>query len=111
VKHVELDAYLYTHAGAADVAKLRPNDVFYECDGNGNCGTPAGYKPGQQWGLDQVQAPQAWAITKGNKRVKVGTRALPFPKICCANPPAGAAGARIVDYRGGSAAQRCRRRA
>jgi hypothetical protein len=54
------------------VVKTRPNDVFYECDGNGNCATRTHFMPGQQWGLEAIQAPQAWSIQKGSKAVKAG---------------------------------------
>ena len=54
------------------MVKTRPNDVFYECDGNGNCATNTRPIEGQQWGLAAIQAPQAWSIQKGSKGVKVG---------------------------------------
>lgn len=61
------------HAGyaLAQVVKTRVNDVFYECDGNGDCATKTKPRQGQQWGLEAIQAPQAWSITKGSKAVKV----------------------------------------
>lgn len=72
VKHVELDAYMFTHA-ARTVAYQRPDDTFYVCDGAGECGGPGAsqHLPGQQWGLGQISAPQAWSVTKGSKGVKV----------------------------------------
>jgi subtilisin family serine protease len=72
VKHVELDAYMYTHLSSSQVVKTQVNDVFYECNGNGDCATRARPMQGQQWGLEAIQAPQAWSIQKGSKAVKVG---------------------------------------
>ena len=46
--------------------------MFYECNGNGDCTTRARPLQGQQWGLEAIQAPQAWSIQKGSKAVKVG---------------------------------------
>lgn len=54
------------------MVRTRVNDVFYECNGNGDCATRARPIQGQQWGLEAVQAPQAWSIQKGSKAVKVG---------------------------------------
>ena len=51
--------------------QVHPNDVFYECNGAGDCGTPEHYLPGQQWALNKVGAPQAWKYTTGSKKVKV----------------------------------------
>ena len=51
--------------------QVHPDDVFYECNGAGDCGTPAHYVPGQQWGLNKVGAPQAWKYTTGSSKVKV----------------------------------------
>ena len=48
--------------------------MFYECNGAGDCGTPAHYVPGQQWGLNKVGAPQAWKYTTGSSKVKVRGR-------------------------------------
>lgn len=69
---MELDAYMFTHA-ASTVAFQRPDDTFYTCNGAGRCGSPDAkpYLPGQQWGLNQIGAPQAWSITKGKKSVQV----------------------------------------
>ena len=54
-----------------ETIQVHPNDVFYECNGAGSCGTPAHYVPGQQWGLNKVGAPQAWKYTTGSTKVKV----------------------------------------
>ena len=69
---MELDAYMFTHA-ARTVAYQKPDDTFYVCDGAGECGDPGASRhlPGQQWGLGQISAPQAWSVTKGSKGVKV----------------------------------------
>lgn len=78
VKHVELDALLFTHASETSRATLvHPDDQFFNCDGNGVCGGASsrvarGGGTGQQWGLPRIGAPEAWAITKGSKDVKVG---------------------------------------
>lgn len=53
------------------MVKTRVNDVFYECNGNGDCATRTRPLQGQQWGLEAIQAPQAWSIQKGSKAVKV----------------------------------------
>ncbi len=53
------------------IVQVHPDDVFYECNGAGDCGTPAHYVPGQQWGLNKVGAPQAWKYTTGSSKVKV----------------------------------------
>ncbi len=50
---------------------MHPNDVFYECNGAGACGTPEHYVPGQQWALNKVGTPQAWKYTTGSHKVKV----------------------------------------
>lgn len=81
VKHVELDAYLYTHVTAAQVVQTHPNDVFYECNGNGDCSTRTRIILGQQWGLAAVQAPRAWSIMKGSKAVKVSTCRPQFSQL------------------------------
>jgi len=54
-----------------NILQVHPDDVFYECNGAGDCGTPAHYVPGQQWGLNKVGAPQAWKYTTGSSKVKV----------------------------------------
>ena len=53
------------------LAQVHPNDVFYECNGAGDCGTPTKYIPGQQWGLNAIGAPAAWKYTTGSRAVKV----------------------------------------
>ena len=54
--------------------QVHPDDVFYECNGAGDCGTPEHYVPGQQWALNKVGAPQAWKYTTGSRKVKVRFR-------------------------------------
>lgn len=66
---------------------MHPDDVFYECNGNGKCSTSNKYVPGQQWGLTAIGAAAAWKYTTGSSAVKVRPCALYFRYVFKSEEP------------------------